>query len=202
MMLPRPAGARIAVTALALAAATGAIRADTQLPGLLQGPETERVQIQTAGGTVEGTRVSAPHATLLTYARPAASPGSAVSLVVEITPEPDTHVYAKGATGYQPVTVTVKAAGGVRLKGTAVYPPSVLHRFEALNEIVPVYEQAFRVSQDVLVPATPPAGGRPLVVEGALVYQACTDAICYETETVQLKWSLTTPQATGKARKN
>jgi hypothetical protein len=171
-----------------------------QTPGSLVRGDGERVEMSTPSGTVIGTRIGTPHATLVTHASPwativthgaAAAPRDEwVSLSIDVTPESGEHIYAQGAVGYQPVKLTVTTPRGMRLRGAARYSKPELYNFKALNEIVPVYSETFRVTQDVQLQAMPADRSQPLVFEGTLDYQACSESLCFETVTVPVSWSV------------
>ena len=76
------------------------------------------------------------------------------------------------------------------------YPPSGMYHFEPLDETVAVYEQPFRLVQDVTIPmrqdiaelaAEPDATVR---LEAVLEYQACDHEVCYLPQAVPLSWEL------------
>ena len=77
-------------------------------------------------------------------------PGTRVTLVVEVRLPPDVHVYAPGTQGYRPIKLTIDPIPEVELK-PQVYPASKTLYLPAIKEKVPVFEGAFRISQDVKV---------------------------------------------------
>jgi hypothetical protein len=186
------------LAALVVAGAAVAAEAAPQDANTLFRGDSERVEISTPSGPVVGTRVSTPHATLVTHASHWAtvvthggSPRDEwLSLSIDITPEPDEHVYAQGAVGYLPVKLTVTTARGIRLRGAARYPKAELYNFKALNEIVPVYSDTFRVTQDVQLAAPTANQSQPLVIEGTLEYQACSETLCFEAVKVPVRWNV------------
>ena len=76
------------------------------------------------------------------------------------------------------------------------YPASEIYVFQPLNERVPVYQKPTRLVQEIVLDVTPEAQRamgdmKPLVVTGALDYQACDDKVCYNPVSVPLSWTLT-----------
>lgn len=124
-----------------------------------------------------------------------AAPGSRLALVVDVTPKPGMHVYAPGDHVYRVVALRLDAPGFLEPHPVS-YPPSELYHYEPLDETVPVYQQPFRLVQEVSVPlseeteslAAAPEG--KLVIEGVLEYQACDDEVCYIPAEAPLRWEL------------
>ena len=106
------------------------------------------------------------------------------------------HVYAPGDHTYQVIRLRVDAPEFPR-SHEVVYPPSQTYHFEPLDETVPVYEEPFRLVQDVTIPmrsevaalASDPGG--TVTLEGTLEYQACDHEVCYLPAEVPLSWELT-----------
>jgi len=75
------------------------------------------------------------------------------------------------------------------------FPPSELYEFKPLREIVPVYTRPFRVSQPLTLDAVEAERLRKkqsfLVLTGALEYQACDDAVCYNVVSLPFTLDLT-----------
>jgi DsbC/DsbD-like thiol-disulfide interchange protein len=106
------------------------------------------------------------------------SPGGRVSLVVEITPKPNMHVYAPGQTDVIPVSLTLAPSDAATLQPLQ-FPKAEKLEIKELGETHLVYSKPFRLVQDVTVAAnrslvkraaTP---GATLTVKGTLKYQAC-----------------------------
>ena len=76
------------------------------------------------------------------------------------------------------------------------YPPSEQYHYDPLDETVPVYQQSFRLVQEVTVPmseetaALSSVADGKLVIEGTLEYQACDDEVCYIPAEAPLRWEL------------
>jgi len=120
-------------------------------------------------------------------------PGRHVSLVVDITPAAGMHVYAPGATEYRVVALHVDVPEGVAVRETD-YPASESYVFVPLNETVPVYKRAFRLSRAVFIDPSPQAAAAfgtrsSLTIAGRLDYQACDDKVCYNPASIPLSWT-------------
>jgi hypothetical protein len=146
----------------------------------------------TPGGVTASTR----HLTLkASLSDTVAAPGSRLSLVATVTPRATMHLYAPGKHDYQVVQLTIDPHPLLRVHETT-YPPSEIYHFKPLDERVEVYSKAFRLTRDVTVLATPEAqkqlaGMETLTLTGALEYQACDDAICFNPARVPLTFTVT-----------
>src|SRR6266850_5885577 len=130
------------------------------------------------------------HAAIVTATDAAtAAPGGKVALFVDRTPNPGVHVYAPGAKDYLPVKVTLKPQADAKAGKTA-YPKSEMLYFAPLNETVPVYQKAFRLSQDVTL-AKSVKPGSTVTLAGTLEFQACDDKVCFIPESVPVTWTVT-----------
>ncbi|HJN44870.1 MAG: protein-disulfide reductase DsbD family protein [Vicinamibacterales bacterium] len=122
------------------------------------------------------------------------APGNRVSVVLDVTPKAEMHVYAPGSHAYQVISLRVNAQEGLVVH-PAIYPESEIYHFEPLDERVEVYQQPFRVIQDVTIPITPETreraqSGGTITVDGVFEYQACDDAICYNPVSLPVSWTL------------
>ena len=144
---------------------------------------------------VPATKISAPNVEITSYATDGvAAPGTHLSVVLDVTPGPKIHVYAPGVTGYRPVALTIEPPPGVVLLD-AQYPAPEEYLFEPLNERVLVYQQPFRIVQDLMIDASRTGqaalqGVSTLTIRGTLDYQACDDKICYNPQRVPLTWTV------------
>ena len=135
------------------------------------------------------------HLKLTTYpGTPTAAPGDRVSLVVEIEPGAQMHVYAPGADNYRLIILTLADQEFVRLVPIK-YPPSEIYVFEPLNEHIPVYQKPFKLIQEVILGTGPQAeaafrASPKLTLKGTLDYQACDDRICFNPVSVPLSWTI------------
>jgi hypothetical protein len=120
-------------------------------------------------------------------------PDARISLVADFLLLPKMHVYTPDVKTYIPIDFKVEASPNYKAL-PATYPKGKLMMLPAINEIVPVYEGQFRITQDVVVGAAnllQPliASGQPLKIRGTLRYQACDDKICYLPQTIPLEWT-------------
>ena len=153
------------------------------------------------GDAVPGTdraaaRIETDHLEALAWATDdVVAPGNRLSLVVDVTPKPDMHVYAPGDHAYRVIRLRTTAPDFLR-SHDVTYPPSGMYRFEPLDETVPVYEESFRLVQDVTIPMRPDIAelasepGATVRVEAVLEYQACDQEVCYLPQAVPLSWDL------------
>jgi len=143
---------------------------------------------------VSGTKISTAHLEVTTYpSDEAIAPGNRITIAVEVIPHRGMHVYAPGASGYRVITVKLESPAPIRVLPT-IYPPSQIYVFKPLNERVPVYQQPFRLLQDVVLDGTLQAqtslrGKESITVTGAIEYQACDDRICFNPESVPVSWT-------------
>ena len=149
-----------------------------------------------AGAAQAATRVETDHLEAFAWATDdVVAPGNRFSLVVDVTPKRDMHVYAPGDHSYQVIRLRTTAPDFLRRHDVS-YPPSGMYHFEPLDETVPVYEERFRLVQDVTIPmrqdiaerASRP--GATVRVEAVLEYQACDHEVCYLPQAVPLRWDL------------
>ena len=142
-----------------------------------------------------GTRVAGPHLNLTSYATDkVAALGTHFSLVLDVQPARNVHVYAPGASGYKAVQLTLDAQPGVVLRA-AQFPKSDDYFFRPLNEHVPVYQHAFRIVQDVMLDPSKEGGAAlkdvaTLTITGRFDYQACSDKVCFEPQSIPLSWAI------------
>jgi len=139
---------------------------------------------------VAATKVSSAHLDLTTYPSDSSiAVGNRISLVLDITPAPGTHVYAPGAIGYRPIALTIAPQQYVRLLPSR-FPPSQIYFFKPLKERVPVFQKPFQLVQEVVLAGTPPRGTTSLTLTGTLDYQACNDKECFNPVSLPLSWTL------------
>ncbi len=141
-------------------------------------------------------RVTTDHLEALVWATDdAVAPGNRLSIVVDVTPKTDMHVYAPGDHSYRVIRLRLTEPDFLRGHDVS-YPPSQTYHFEPLDETVPVYEEPFRLVQDVTIPmrrdidALASAPDATLQVEGVLEYQACDHEVCYLPAEAPLSWEL------------
>jgi hypothetical protein len=112
-----------------------------------------------------------------------AAPGERMSIVAELTPAANVHVYAPGKHTYQVVNIAVDTQAWLRAHPT-VYAPSEIYHFKPLDERVEVYSKPVKLRRDVTLLATPDAqkllaGRASVTITGTLDYQACDDKVCF-----------------------
>ena len=122
--------------------------------------------------------------------------GKRFSLIVEVAPGPDMHVYAPGAEGmgYQVVGFNMTASEFVDY-GPMDFPESEVYHFKPLDEFVPVYQAPFTLIQDAVIKASAEIEQQledvdAITLSGTLDYQACDDAICYLPVSVPVSFNL------------
>ena len=142
-----------------------------------------------------GTRTDTMHLTLTSSVSDAdVAPGKRVSMLFDIVPKKDMHVYAPGKHDYQVISVVVDAQPWLKVQPTA-YPPSEIHDFKELNEKVEVYSKPFKLVQDVTVLGTAEAqkllaGMTTITLSGRVEYQACDEKVCYAPKKVPFSFTL------------
>jgi len=140
--------------------------------------------------------ISAPSLTIASSITDSAvALGTNFSLVLDIRPAKGVHVYAPGVTGYKPIALSIDPRPGLLVKD-AVYPSPEDYYFKPLNEHVPVFQQPFRIVQDVAIDPTIPGqvalqGVSTVTITGTLMYQACDDTVCFTPQSVPLSWTVT-----------
>jgi DsbC/DsbD-like thiol-disulfide interchange protein len=126
---------------------------------------------------------------------PSVAPGGRVSLVVEVTPKPNMHVYAPGQDDVIPISLTLKPGDATAAKPVQFPPPEKLENKE-LGETQLVYSRPFRLVQDVTIPSSRSLVKRAasrdpsLALSGVLKYQACDNTICYAPVSVPVTWTV------------
>ena len=153
------------------------------------------------GNAVAGTdrgasRVETDHLVALAWATDdVVAPGNRLSLVADVTPKPNMHVYAPGDHGYRVIRLRTTSPEFLRCHEVS-YPRPEMYRFEPLDETVPVYKNRFRLVQDITIPmrrdvvelASEPDA--TLRVDAVLDYQACDHEACYLPQAVPVTWDL------------
>ena len=124
---------------------------------------------------------------------PIAAPGHRITLTFDVTPGPKIHVYAPGQTGYISIALTMTNSPDW-MPAPPMFPAAKPF-VDPVGERVQVYDQPFRIRQDVTLALTPSLRQRAvakkaLVVVGALEYQACDDKVCYRPETIPVQWTI------------
>ena len=147
---------------------------------------------------VAGVTGETPHLEITTsQSNPDITVGTRFSLILDITPKPDIHVYAPGAEelGYPVIKLTL-AEQPIARALPLEYPAHEIYHFKPLDERVPVYQQPFRLIQDVVVAGTRDIEKMMRELEvvtftGQLEYQACDDSLCFDPVSVPISWTVT-----------
>ena len=113
--------------------------------------------------------------------------GTKAMLFVDVTPNPNIHVYAPGTRDFIPITVKFDPQTNIKL-GKLSYPKSETMTFA--DEKVPVFQKPFRLTQEVTVQDDLKAG-TSVPIKATVDFQACDDKVCYPPESAQVAWTLT-----------
>lgn len=122
--------------------------------------------------------------------------GSRFSLVLEVEPAPNMHVYAPGAEagGYRVIGFNLEPTDLARFEPVEYAEPEIYY-FAPLDEHVPVYQQRFTLLQEIVMDASAEAESilaerDALTLSGTLDYQACDDAICFLPQSIPVSFTL------------
>jgi DsbC/DsbD-like thiol-disulfide interchange protein len=115
------------------------------------------------------------------------APGGKVMLFIDVTPNPNIHVYAPGAKDYIPISVKLEPQTNVKF-GKLAYPKAEM--VTLLDERVPVFQKPFRLTQEVTIIGGTLKPGDAVPVKGVVEWQACDDKVCYPPESAPVNWSL------------
>jgi AhpC/TSA family/Thiol:disulfide interchange protein DsbD, N-terminal len=149
-------------------------------------------------GSVAGTRettVNGSHLQMNYYASTdLARPDLRLTLVADVVLPTKMHVYTPEVKEYIPIQFKLEDSPDYTTR-PAEYPKGELLLLPAINEIVPVYQGKFRITQDVVLAASNVlqpilTGNKTLKIRGSLRYQACDDKMCYFPETLPMEWTL------------
>jgi hypothetical protein len=144
---------------------------------------------------VAATQVSTAQINLTTYSsNPELAVGNRFSLVLDIQPLEEMHVYAPGADDYQVVTLNLDPNPYIRELPTT-YPESTNYYFEPFDETIPVYLEPIKLLQELILDGEPETQRalrelESITLTGTLDYQACDDTICYLPTSIPLSWTM------------
>jgi peroxiredoxin len=146
----------------------------------------------------QGRRLEAtPHVTVTTsQSDQSVTPGSVVRLSVDLTPAPETHVYAPGAEKYQYIVTSLNfVRSDLYTAGKTSYPKSEILSVPELDQLVPVYNGRIELSTSaaaVVNGNTIHHFGQEskLDLKAELTYQACTKSICFPPVKVPVEWTV------------
>ena len=142
---------------------------------------------------VPAVQVSTPHLDLTSHLNPqVVIPGEEFSLVLDIVPSSQMHIYAPSVTKYKPLMLTFQP--GLVL-GALEFPESEDYYFEPLDEHVDVYMKPFRIVQKLVVDMSGDVTGSlddvsSMEIKATLQYQACDETVCYSPRVVPLVWAV------------
>ena len=130
----------------------------------------------------------AGHAAVAAVPDPAGKPGEKVSLVLDVQPKPNIHVYAPGSGEFY-IPITVKLNPRTEFKsGKLGYPKS--ETMICADEKVAVFAKPFQLMQEVTLDKALKAGAT-VAVSGTVNYQACDDKVCFPPESAPVSWTVT-----------
>lgn len=144
---------------------------------------------------VPAVQVSTPHLDLTSHLNPqVVIPGEEFSVVLDIVPSGQMHIYASSVTKYKPLMLNFESQPGLIL-GALEFPESEDYYFEPLDEHVDVYMTPFRIVQKLVVNMSDDASGSfddvsSMEVNATLQYQACDETVCYSPRVVPLLWTV------------
>src|SRR5262249_52982465 len=104
--------------------------------------------------------------------------GTKATLTIDVAPNPNIHGYAPGAKDFIPITVKGEPQASVKV-GKLAYPKSETMTFA--DEKVPVFQKAFRLTQEVTLAGSAKPGDT-VPVKAMVDFQACDDKVCYPPE--------------------
>ena len=123
-----------------------------------------------------------------------ATPGSRITLALDITPGPKIHVYAPEQQDYIPVSLKLEPSPDFKAS-PAKYPPSEPLFLAPINQTAKVYEKPFKIEQEITLARSGALTRRAaakdtLVITGTLGYQACDDRVCYRPDSLPITWKI------------
>ena len=123
-----------------------------------------------------------------------AYPGQRLTLSLAFDLKEGFHAYAPGDHPYRALELKLDEHPLVEV-GDVVRPEAKPFHFPPLDETVPVYEGQVRLLQDVVLRAgeetnEKAASGEPLEITGKLLYQICSDKICFPPTELAVSWTL------------
>jgi DsbC/DsbD-like thiol-disulfide interchange protein len=114
--------------------------------------------------------------------------GGKIVLTVDVQPKPGIHVYAPGTKDFIPITLTLDTSADLKPAGKTVYPAAT-DTLVVVDDKVPVFSKAFKMTQGVTLAKTVKAGST-VKVDGKINLQACDEKVCYPPETVPVSWTV------------
>ena len=151
--------------------------------------------LQPPAASASGTAVAGKYLSALTSASDrVAAPGHRLTLIADVTPGKNIHVYAPGQQGYIAIDLKLDPSADFKA-GSLRFPEPREYDFAPLKERVQVFDRPFRITQDITLALTPSLRQRAtaresLTISAVLEYQACDDKVCYPPDTIPLKWTI------------
>jgi len=154
------------------------------------------VLVHSGDAGANGTQVDAgPFTVTASVSDPRPFPGNRIALVLDFEMAEGFHAYAPGEHTYRPLRLELAPHALVTFH-EAELPEATPFHFAPLDETVPVFAGRFRLLQDVTL-----AAGREMnealerspeiALEGRLLYQVCSETLCYPPDSLPLRWTLT-----------
>ena len=143
--------------------------------------------------SVAGDKISTRHAEISTHISDLTiAAGNRFSLMVDVEPHSNIHIYAPGAKGYREISLSIEPNSQIRLLPLQ-YPVS--ETFTFLNQPVPVFQKPFRLVQDLILAGAPDSQAAlrekgSMTIRGTLEYQACDEKMCFFPVSVPLTWPM------------
>jgi AhpC/TSA family/Disulphide bond corrector protein DsbC len=114
--------------------------------------------------------------------------GQEVGFFADFALQPGWHIYGTGVPeGYTETSITFESSNVVRQK--LELPAAEMLDIPALGETLPVYSGSFRGIGTLLLKYPLPEG--PLILQGRLACQQCSDTVCEPPETMSFELALT-----------
>jgi hypothetical protein len=114
--------------------------------------------------------------------------GQEISFFADFALQPEWHIYGTAVPeGYTKTSITFESPNVVRQK--LELPAAEMLDIPALGETLPVYSGSFRGIGTLLLKHPLPEG--PLLLQGRLACQQCSDTVCEPPETMSFELALT-----------
>jgi hypothetical protein len=149
-----------------------------------------------AGDATAGETLATPHFGARRWQSGASiAPGQTLTVGIDLELPEGLHAYAPGARGYRGLDLVVEGEPLFEPGALHVPPPRLLF-FAPTNESVPVVEGRVRVARDLTQrfrAALPRLRDAPEIrtsLEGALLYQVCSDRVCHPPGRLPLRFEV------------
>jgi hypothetical protein len=115
--------------------------------------------------------------------------GSVVTLLADVVPKPNIHVYATDKYGFTPVSLVVASQPHISV-GKVKYPLPEAGITPGTDTLIPMFTKQFRLEAPVTI-APSAKSGETLTIAGAINYQACNETLCFPTTSLPVTWTVT-----------